>query len=108
MTFAEIQKIIRTFIRKNPCPQCKKPLLAKNILVASLLDRHACLFLHCCNCQFDTVADMTIRYERKGVTVSSTVYIPKKEITFDEVLDVKNQLKYFTGDMRNLFNEPRA
>lgn len=108
MTYAEIQKILREFMRNTPCTHCHTKYKARDIFVVAFVGMKGLFIIHCAPCRIESIVVATMRREKRkgkqGLRVETNLLTPDIGITLDEALDLKNKIRNFKGDLKELFS----
>jgi len=105
MNCAELSSIIRYIKEVFPCSMCKKPFNSKEIITLATLPNECLLATICGKCNANTILSVVVmpavsqKTERKIMVRTANA----QNISTNEILDIKNFLKSFKGDFKEIF-----
>lgn len=108
MNFKVLKNIIAIFKKKLRCKECKSSISNKNIFVKSVTSEKVLLRCTCQKCGTILHADIAVMQglestparQHRGLQLKAK---KNKKVTTDDVLDIKNFLKSFKGDFKDIF-----
>jgi hypothetical protein len=113
MNFKILKELIVMLKTKLKCKSCKKNISNREIFIESITNTKVKFKCVCSKCQAVLVTDVALIANEKGEKINSsrshgglklkTVNIAK--ITPNDILDVKNFLKGFKGDFKEIFRK---
>ncbi len=111
MNFHDLRIIVGQIKKNVECPKCSARFNDEDIeIIGSLGDEQ--VFVHaCCNeCESEAVINVTLQFGEDDEAFPSEIKrlgtAPRQEqISTNEVLDMHNFLKSFSGDFRGLFKK---
>jgi transcription elongation factor Elf1 len=114
MNFKILKEVIMTLKKKVKCPGCDKHIANREIFIEAVQDKSAVIRCECSRCESKTIIELSLVNsnevaeqfnevrQHQGLQVKAHAI---KTISNNDVLDIKNFLKDFTGDFKNMFKE---
>ncbi len=111
MNFKIIKEVIIMLKKKLRCHKCKKSVSNKEIFIDSVTESKVVLRCECSKCQSRTVAEIALLKDKVNPIINNRVHktlqLKSKKapthISSNDILDVKNFLKTFKGDFKEIF-----
>lgn len=112
MNFHDLRIIVAQLKKNISCPKCKNGFQDEDIeLVGSLGDEHTFFFATCADCDVETVVNVSLQMDESETlpNLARLGTAPRgNSISTNEVLDMHNFLKDFSGDFNSLFKSKKT
>lgn len=113
-----VNLLIKQFISKTTCPQCASPILPNNVKIENV-GKDKCIFtMQCDKCKAVIAADAHLAEEKETFMQKSVEQqekktpppqkkvpknIRKQSVSLDDLMQIKKQIKNFSGNFKTLF-----
>lgn len=108
MNFLLLKEVIMQLKRKFRCPKCRKSYSNRDIMITNVNEGLCDVVLGCRKCEVQVFANISLLpsddehklRKHLGIKVSANSY---SYVSENDVLDVKNFLRDFSGNFKSLF-----
>lgn len=109
MNINEIKNIVRHLVKNSSCPKCKAKYNTTNINILASTNIEALFELKCTDCNSTGIANVVLTPETETQIEFETTDSPRehRQISSDEVLDIKNFLSHFDGNFKKIFSKKK-
>lgn len=102
MNIYDLSTVIDNIHKKCKCA-CNKKYNVKDIHIIATTSNEALIEMHCRNC--DIVTIITVMLNPEMEIKNQNIQRDHKQITKNDILDVKNFLNNFDGDFKKIFTQ---
>lgn len=109
MDFKLIKDLISTIKQQVKCGNCRKRFVYRELDLKDISDTNLTIACNCSKCGNTSFLELDLKMPKDFATKRKPQNLKisarkQKQITQNDVLDMKNFLKDFTGDFKEIFN----
>jgi hypothetical protein len=103
MNLFELRIVLRQLRHELECPNCKKAYPERKIRILGTTLESGAFLASCTECSQEIIVNVTIERRHRKISTSKRHYWKIGEkVSADEVLDMRNFLGQFNGDLTKL------
>ncbi|MBU1151549.1 hypothetical protein KJ632_01830 [Patescibacteria group bacterium] len=105
MNFLEIKDAIKYLQKTCKCQKCSRKYKQADIYIMAAAKQEAVAELKCRACKFSTIVTVSHEKELSAQNYLEDASRTHRKVTPNDVLDVKNFLNNFDGDLSEVLNQ---
>jgi hypothetical protein len=107
MNFSEIKNAVKHLLKTSTCSSCDAKYIEENVNIIATTKTEGLFEISCVECQASTIVTVMLSADMETkeapANFNTTQHRTHREISQNEVLDMKNFLARFDGNFKKIF-----